>query len=64
MRAIKQTEKNTKAIPCHMLRICCAGHDLNTVLGNEASTKPIRHNMPAVFRLKRRPKNNAIGTSA
>ena len=63
MRAIKQIEKKTSANPCKIFLNFAAGHFLIIILGKEAKTKPTRQIMPAVLRLKRAPKNNAIGTT-
>ena len=60
---INKIEKNTNAKPCQSFLSFAAGHFLIIMLGKEAKTKPTRQIMPAVLRLKRAPKNNAIGTS-
>ena len=64
MRPMKQTEKNTRAKPCQILLSFTTGHLLIIMFGNDAKTKPMRQIIPAVLRLKRAPKNSAIGTSA
>ena len=63
MRAMKQMEKKPRAIPCQTSLILSAGHAFKMIFGKEDITNPIRHSIPAVFILKRKPKSNARGTS-
>ena len=57
-------EKKTKAIPCQIFLTFAAGQFFVIMLGKEAKIKPTKAIIPAVFKLKRAPKNKAIGTSA